>query len=421
MRLEEIAIHNFKCYKDLKLENLHPNMNILLGNNGTGKSSLLEAIRVIIGSLYLSFDKYDNRIYSPGITDDDVRLALIDKNLETQFPCSVCGKAKVNSFEGKEGDEKEISWKRSIETKGGKTLYREAKQIQEFSKQIQQSVRDGRNQTIPLVAYFSTDRYKKERRDTNVQPTGSRLQGYFNALDSNTSLKFFLDLLYTETLDELQNQTESVVLKVVYNSISKCLNSTSLFYHLKNKELMVGYANSTQLPFSLLSDGVRSTLALVMELAFRCYLLNPQLGENATLETNGVVLIDEVDLHLHTSWQIHILNDLHDAFPKIQFIVTTHAPLIISQVSDCMIYSIQENQIYNFPNQNGRDSNYILQQMNVPYVKSKTKEKLDDYFGLIERGKGKSVQALRLRRELEAILGGNHAELERADMLISFF
>ena len=79
----------------------------------------------------------------------------------------------------------------------------------------------------------------------------------------------------------------------------------------------------------MLSDGVRSTLAMVMEIAFRCYLLNPHLDEQAAKETTGVVLIDEIDLHLHPAWQKRIIGDLRKAFPELQFIVTTHGLVIM--------------------------------------------------------------------------------------------
>lgn len=424
MRLCNIHIHNFKCYDDLKITHLHPRMNILLGNNGTGKSSLLEAIRVLIGSLYLSFDKYENKLGAPGITDDDIRQAYLDTSLEPIIPSSVYAEAQVDSY-GKDKDEehpmKTIQWKRSVETLGGKTLYREAKEMLLHSKEIQQSVRDGLKQDIPLVAFFSTDRYKKERKDTNVKPTGSRMQGYFNSLDTTTNLKFFLDLFYTETLDQTQNETESVLLKTVFYAVQKSLDCKNLKYILKRKELMVEYEDNPSFPFSMLSDGVRCTLAMVMELAFRCYLLNPHLGLEAPARTKGVVLIDEIDLHLHPSWQTHILNDLRKTFPEIQFFVTTHAPLVISQIDDCSIYNIAERQIYDFPNQNGRDINYIVEQMGVPYIHSDSKQKLDTYFGLIDSGKGKTEEALRLREELEKLLGEKHAELLRADMLLTFF
>lgn len=416
MRLTKIDIHNFKCFDDLSINGLHSNMNVLIGNNGTGKSSLLEAMRVLIGSLYLSFDKYDNKIIIPGITNDDVRQVYVGKSLEPQYPCYVGGECEVD-FNGN----RIISWRRSVETKGGKTTYKDAKEMKDFSEEIQRSIRDGLKNDIPLIAFFSTDRYKKERRDTDVKLAGSRLQGYFNALDTTTNIKFFLDLFYTETLDQLQNDRESEVLDVVYSAVKKCLNCSSLKYMLKRSELMVGYGDDEPLPFGMLSDGIRSVLAMVMELAFRCYLLNPHRGVDAALYTSGVVLIDEIDLHLHPSWQTHILNDLRNAFPKLQFIVTTHAPLIISQISDCSIYSISERKIYDFPLQNGRDANYILEQMNVPSMESTTKAKLDKYYGLIDGGRGRSAEATSLRAELEGLLGVNHVELHRADMLLSFF
>ena len=192
-------------------------------------------------------------------------------------------------------------------------------------------------------------------------------------------------------------------------------------YNVKTQELLMVDKNGDFLPFNLLSDGVRCTLAMVMEIAFRCYLLNPHLGKDAPTMTKGVVLIDEIDLHLHPSWQLHILNDLRTAFPKIQFIVTTHAPLVISQINDCCIYSISQHKIYSFPNQNGRDANYILQQMDVQYMKSDSKDLLNKYFGLIDDGQGKTEEAISIRDRLQELLGPDHAELQRADMLLSFF
>ncbi len=424
MRLNAVHISNFKCYTDLKIEELHPKMNVLIGNNGTGKSSLLEAIRVLIGSLYLKFDKYENRITVPGISEDDIRLAEENKSLEQKIPCVICAEATVDRFD-KEHDisepTKKIKWQRAVETKGGKTLYKDAKEMLNYSKNIQQAVRDGKESNIPLIVFFSTDRYKKERRDSDIKSIGSRMRGYFNALDTSTNIKFFLDLFYTETIEQLQSEKESELLQTVFSSVKDCLDCKSLKYVIKQKDLMVEYEDCEALPFSLLSDGVRCTLAMVMELAFRCYLLNPHLGIDAPKKTKGVVLIDEIDLHLHPTWQTHILNDLRKGFPELQFIATTHAPLVISHIDDCCIYSISDKQIFDFPNQNGRPIDYVIEQMGVNYVNSEEKDKLATYFGMIDSGNGKSDAAIALRKELESILGENHAELKRADMLLTFF
>lgn len=419
MKLNKIDIHNFKCFEDVSIE-LHPRLNVLMGNNGTGKSSLLEAFRILIGSLYLGYDKYENKITMPRIIKDDLRLRNIDGNLEPQIPAYVSCEGVLSTCYMPENN-LAISWKRAMETLGGSTTTRDAKDLLQASTKIQSSVREGLRQTIPLVAYFSTDRYKKERKDTDISSVGSRMRGYFNALDTTTSTKFVLDLYYTETLDQVQNGTVSTLLSAVNSAVTTCANCRNLKYNLKTQVLLVEYNNDESLPFNLLSDGVRCTLAMVMEIAFRCYLLNPHLGKDAPIKTNGVVLIDEIDLHLHPSWQIHVLNDLRKAFPEIQFIVSTHAPLVVSRMDDCRIYKISDRQIYNFPIQNGRDANYILKGMEVDYHTDEEKEKMDRYFSLIDQGLGHSVEASDLRIELERMLGEHNAELKRADMLLSFF
>lgn len=424
MRLKKIEIENFKCFEREIIE-LHPQLNILIGNNASGKTSLLEALRILIGSLYLAFDKYKERLEMPGILKDDIRLKSTSNSLEPQLPTKVSAWAEIDETFTKSlklQNPKEIIWLRSIETLSGKTTTREAKEMMSVSKNIQESVRSGESVNIPLTAYFSTDRYKKEHRGSNsISTAGSRMRGYFNSLDTTTNTKFFLNLYFTETLDEIQNKTSSEMLAAVNSAVRECIHCDAIRYDLKTQTLLMAYNNGDLLPFDLLSDGVRCMLAMVMEIAFRCYLLNPHLGDEAPKATKGVVLIDEIDLHLHPSWQIHILNDLRNAFPNIQFIVTTHAPLVISQVSQCNIYSIAEHKVYEFPNQNGRDANNILQQMKVPYIKTETKELLDRYFGLIDSGKGKTEESLKIRKQLDELLGSNHAELKRADMLLSFF
>ena len=95
MKLNRINIHNFKCFEDVSIE-LHPRLNVLMGNNGTGKSSLLEAFRILIGSLYLGYDKYENKIAMPGIVKDDIRLRNIEDSLEPQIPAYVYAEGELS-------------------------------------------------------------------------------------------------------------------------------------------------------------------------------------------------------------------------------------------------------------------------------------------------------------------------------------
>lgn len=258
-----------------------------------------------------------------------------------------------------------MEWERQLKTREGKTLYRDAKQMLKASSDIQDRIRMHGEVNLPLVAYFSTDRYKKERRDIKIEPNGSRLRGYYNALDQTTNIRYFLNLYATETMDELQSGEKSLLLEAVNQSVKKCVNCKDVRYYLKQQELVLEYDNGDKMPFRLLSDGVRSTLAMAMEIALRCYLLNPQLKSDAPSQTKGVVLIDELDLHLHPAWQKHVATDLRRTFPNLQFVVTTHAPLILSSLDDCFIFSINDRQVWDFPLQFGRDANYILDEMGV--------------------------------------------------------
>lgn len=212
MHINQIHLKNFRCYEDVDIE-FHPRFNIFVGINGTGKSSALEALRIAIGSLFLGVDKYKDKIASPGISQDDVRLS----RLEQQYPVVISSKGMIEDFSADGASRTvEIEWERSLTTKGGATRSANAKEMKEASVRMQEAIRKHKEiHNIPLVAYYSTDRFKKEKKDVGVEPDGSRLRGYYNVLDPLTNIKFFLDLYYTETLSALQHDTPSVILQAV--------------------------------------------------------------------------------------------------------------------------------------------------------------------------------------------------------------
>ncbi|MDE6669899.1 MAG: AAA family ATPase, partial [Muribaculaceae bacterium] len=417
MNVKSLDIKNFRCFAKAYM-GFHPQFNLIVGINGTGKTTILEALRIMIGSLFLKVDKVADKIFSPSIVKDDVRLA----SLEMQYPVRLGAVADIPEFKDKSEpsllEENEITWYRTLETNGGKTTSKDAKMMVKASEAMQASIREiNSNITIPLVAYFSTDRFKKEKRDIGVEPDGSRLRGYYNSLDSLTNVKFFLDIWFTETLWELQSGKTSLMLSAVKQSIKNCLEDCQdAYFDIKLQELVMIQRNpSRQLPYHLLSDGVRSMFAMVMEIAFRCYLLNPHLGENAPLLTPGVVLIDEIDLHLHPEWQMRVVNDLQNAFPKIQFIASTHAPLVVGSLSKGKIICVDNNQVYDFSLQYGKDANYILREMGALEMPIDIKDLISKYYALIQRGLGLSDEAKELREKLNLQLGKDHPELQRAD------
>lgn len=144
------------------------------------------------------------------------------------------------------------------------------------------------------------------------------------------------------TLQQLQRGEEIPEFRAVRTALEQIFASITGYsevkvqYNLDTNEIDVIYydnnAVSARIPLSQLSDGYKCTISLIADIAYRMAILNPQLLDRVLVETEGIVLIDEVDLRLHPKWQKRILKDLMNLFPKIQFIVSTHAPEVINSV-----------------------------------------------------------------------------------------
>ena len=148
----------------------------------------------------------------------------------------------------------------------------------------------------------------------------------------------------------------------VRNAIAACIeNVEEIYFDFERKDIVIHFANDKFLEFSSLSDGQRTLIAMVADIARRACLLNPHLGENAVKDTPGVVLIDELDLHLHPKWQRSIVANLKKAFPKIQFFATTHSPQIIGEVRTEELIVLGEDGVVQRPDQSfGLESGQVL-------------------------------------------------------------
>jgi len=131
---------------------------------------------------------------------------------------------------------------------------------------------------------------------------------------------------------------------------------------------MIDLPNRT-LPFSYLSDGFRNMVAMVADIAVRCASLNPQFKGDAARNTPGVVMIDEIDLHLHPKWQRRVVNDLLNAFPKIQFVATTHSPFVIQSLpvlDSVQLLNLDNPNAEDFVNKSVEDITEEIQGVEVP-------------------------------------------------------
>lgn len=132
-----------------------------------------------------------------------------------------------------------------------------------------------------------------------------------------------------------------------------------------------------ELDVNQLSQGEKSLLALVGDIARRLAILNPSLKD--PLQGEGVVMIDEVDLHLHPKWQHNLIDKLVRTFPNVQFILTTHSPHIISDNPDILVYALNDGELTQVPNVYGEDVNTVLTKVfAVPIRNSDIEDKFND-------------------------------------------
>ena len=182
----------------------------------------------------------------------------------------------------------------------------------------------------------------------------------------------------------------------------------------------------------MLSDGYRRLVNIVMDIAFRCALLNKSMfGAQCYKHTHGTVIIDEIDEHLHPALQVRVLKALQDTFPKIQFIVSTHAPLVMSSVEPRkdengndinVVYKLEYidgEYMHKELNIYGMDASTIIETyMGQPSRDLKVNNDIKSILELIDKG---DIQTARKSlEELEQNIASGDPELTRMEALISF-
>jgi hypothetical protein len=192
-----------------------------------------------------------------------------------------------------------------------------------------------------------------------------------------------------------------------------------------DNEVYFIFCDGREVRSDLLSDGYRRLVSIVIDLAFRCALLNKVMyGDEAYKQTHGTAIIDEIDEHLHPALQVCILKALHNTFPKIQFIVSTHAPLVMSSVENTpenVVYKLEyKDGIYSHKELNtyGLDVNLLLKEQMKVSVRdtkaSKLFEQIDLYLKEKDLAKAKAILT-----ELEMITDPQQPELVRLRAIIN--
>lgn len=344
MIIEKITIRNFKGFEN-KTFHFNPHFTVFIGNNATGKTTVLDALALAAGSFLRGIDvaKHEAR----GINKNEIRVATIQGQPRPQLPVEIHAFGKLNNKAIKNG------WKRSVEKISSRTTttYVYAKNIENEAVKMLESSRKNGNIIFPVIAYHGTGRLWTEH-ETKKAHYKKQVEGvamaYANCLSPKSSSKEFLS--WYKTYEDEVRKFDFKNDKLLLHTFNQCIMSLipdrqwqDMAYSFKDDDLtgifVTPSGHKEKLLFSQLSDGYRNIIGIAADLAYRCLKLNPHLGKDALKETPGLVLIDEIDLHLHPNWQRRIVSDLKSAFPKIQFVATTHSPFIVQ--------SLKSNEVWN--------------------------------------------------------------------------
>lgn len=332
MRIDRLTVRNFRCFGERTLD-LMPSFNLLVGENATGKTAVLEALSVAMGSLFLGVRGYGERHLRRG----DARLQVFTHGTETTFDAAY--PVEVEAVGDVEGER--IEWKRTLVTPTGRTTSIGAASIKRIGAALDTAVRAGQPVTLPLVAYYGTGRLWLQPRDrasrspTDRKATLSRLEGYRDAIDPRCSPRNLVRWIERQDYAAYQERREPELYRTVKDAMVRMVeHATDLRFDARRQEVILFFDDRDPQPFDNLSDGQRNILALTGDIAVRMARLNPHLGDRTLGETPGVVLIDEIDLHMHPTWQRHLVEDLRTIFPRVQFVATSHSPFIIQTMRE---------------------------------------------------------------------------------------
>ena len=311
-------------------------------------------------------------IKSEEIVDNDLPIKITFDLDKEDFPDVVLEDNKTislisNEPIGEEGLARFYIEKKS--RKNARNLVTGLKTLRDFASIMQKSshsIVDGvakQSFLLPLFAYFTTEdihtarKFDKDKIKFKKYPQKPSF-GYFESFDCKGLLDCWLKrLLVLKEAKKGEDEIECVRKAVVRALGSEgCGIIDDVDIRHNDGEVFFRYCDGREVRSDLLSDGYRRLVSIVVDIAFRCALLNKVMyGDEAYKHTHGTVIIDEIDEHLHPELQVRIIKALHETFPKIQFIVSTHAPLVMSSVE-----SNEDNVVYKLEYKDGTYSHKEL-------------------------------------------------------------
>ncbi len=421
MRIDRLTLQNFRKFETLAID-LHSQFTLLVGGNGSGKTTLLDALAMSLSIL--------SRGQVKNIEPKDIRLTPLKVADRVQFqeqrPISVKAIGQI-------GTRDKLEWEQTF---NAGALWNSADEVQEAVRQLREGKHFGTPYNWPIIAYYGVTRAslppnKPSSLDVSLN-LARRDDAYSHWLNERIDYQDLRRWFYRETAASGANGgRKRPGYEVVRRAVLLCVpNANDLWFDVDQADLICSIDDRAQ-PLSNLSDGQRMLLAMVADIAVKAVTLNAHLLPEDKLgpedepiprvlsQTPGVVLIDELDVHLHPSWQRRVAADLKRTFPAIQFVCTSHSPQIIGEVPPEQIRIIDGDFVYSPDHSFGVDSSRILEEIMDTKPRNESVDNLltklarqisDDNFD----GARVTIQ------EVESKLGENDPEITRARTLMAF-
>jgi predicted ATP-binding protein involved in virulence len=317
MIIKHLVIENFRAIEYLELD-CSNSVNVFIGDNGAGKSTVLDAINILYSWLVARLDSTKGK--GKSIHKDDI-----------SFEAQYCFLSVMVEHDGIHASWSLYKSKQASHPEPQKQT--DLEQLNRFVEQIQSSFEKEK----PLLSYYGVNRnVNPVRYDKSLSKKKKDLSIFDSYASANW--KSFFNWFY-------ESENEENRMKVWFNpkyhnealdTVRDCLSDVFPGYsnlRIEDKPTrLVIQKNNQKISFDKLSDGEKCYITLVLDIARR--LATSNVGGDSPLLGSQIVMIDEVDLHLHPSWQLHVISNLEKKFPNCQFFITSHSSLVLSSLRD---------------------------------------------------------------------------------------
>ncbi|WP_298147791.1 AAA family ATPase [uncultured Acinetobacter sp.] len=432
MKIQSFSLKNIGQFQDISVslaptKDYSSNVTVFIGNNGSGKTSLLKSATTALTWFVarLKHEKSNGTPIPEQVISNGANSALIEVIVKAT---DIQNRDLTYNWR--------ITKSRTARKAEFTTSLIELNQLTDYYKH---RLAEDETTSLPLIAFYPVERsvidipLKIREKHQFLQ-----IDGYDNALNNAVDFRRFFewfreredvenerikdiilflkqdhtDELFSKKIEEYNSDSfKDIQLEAVRQAIYAFMpDFKNLQVTRKPRLAMVIDKNGKQLNVSQLSQGEKSLMALVGDIARRLAMMNPKLDN--PLHGQGIVLIDEIDMHLHPQWQRTIIHRLQTTFPNCQFILTTHSPLVISDVQDILVYDLEDQKITALPSLYGQDANTVLlQYMDTSYRNPVVTEQITQAMDAIQNNNLDKAQLL--INDLRSTVGENQLDVMR--------